>query len=309
MAFPVTRLRRLRATPALRGLVRETQLAAGDLVMPYFVHSEPGRTPIGAMPGVERVDVDALVAEAAECIALGIPGVLLFGLPATKDAEGSGAWAEDGIVQQAIRALKQAHPELLVIADLCLCEYTDHGHCGLLTADGRVDNDPSLALLARTAVAQARAGADIIAPSDMMDGRVGAIRAALDEAGFTDTPIMAYSAKFASAFYGPFREAADSTPAHGDRRGYQMDPANGRRRSVRPTSTSRRAPTSSWSSRRSPTWTCSGASSSGPECRWPRITSAASTRWSRPLRRPGTSTNEGSSSRRSPRSGAPAPTS
>ncbi|MBA2347460.1 MAG: porphobilinogen synthase [Solirubrobacterales bacterium] len=227
MAFPATRLRRLRATPALRGLVRETQLSAGDLVMPYFVHAEPGRLAIGAMPGVERLDVDALVAEAGECLDLGVPAVLLFGLPASKDPEGSGAWAEDGIVQQAIRALKAAHPELIVIADLCLCEYTDHGHCGLLTAAGAVDNDSSLELLARTAVAQARAGADIIAPSDMMDGRVGAIREALDREGFTDTPVMAYSAKFASAFYGPFREAVDSTPAHGDRRGYQMDPANG----------------------------------------------------------------------------------
>ena len=198
--------------------------------MPYFVHEETGRLPIGAMPGVERLSVPELVAEGGECLALGIPAVLLFGIPARKDAEGSGAWAEDGIVQQAIRALKEAHPELLVIADLCLCEYTDHGHCGVLKMGSHpptVDNDPSLELLARAALAQARAGADIIAPSDMMDGRVGAIREALDAGGFTETPIMAYSAKFASAFYGPFREAADSTPAHGDRRGYQMDPANG----------------------------------------------------------------------------------
>ncbi len=179
------------------------------------------------MPGVERLPVADLVAEGGACLALGIPAVLLFGIPAAKDAEGSGAWAEDGIVQQAIRALKAEHPQLIVIADLCLCEYTDHGHCGLLAADGTVENDPSLALLARTALAQARAGADIIAPSDMMDGRVGAIREALDAGGFAETPIMAYSAKFASAFYGPFREAAGSTPAHGDRRGYQMDPANG----------------------------------------------------------------------------------
>jgi porphobilinogen synthase len=230
MAFPATRLRRLRASSALRGLVRETHLGAGDLVMPYFVHEDAGRRPIGAMPGVERLPVGDLVAEAGECLALGIPAVLLFGIPESKDAEGSGAWAEDGIVQQAIRALKVEHPELIVIADLCLCEYTDHGHCGLLKRGSHppeVDNDSSLVLLGRTAVAQARAGADIIAPSDMMDGRVGAIRSALDEAGFTQTPIMAYSAKFASAFYGPFREAADSTPAHGDRRGYQMDPANG----------------------------------------------------------------------------------
>ncbi len=220
-------MRRLRASPALRGLVRETTLDPADLVMPYFVHTEPGRVAIGAMPGVERLSVADLVTEAGECLELGIPAVLLFGIPATKDHEGSGAWADDGIVQEAARALKAAHPELLVIADLCLCEYTDHGHCGRLTEDGRVDNDPSLELLGRAAVAQARAGADLIAPSDMMDGRVGAIRSALDAGGFSDVPIMAYSAKFASAFYGPFREAAGSTPRSGDRRSYQMDPANG----------------------------------------------------------------------------------
>ncbi len=230
MAFPATRMRRLRATPVLRDLVRETRLDPADLVMPYFVHTEPGRLPIEAMPGVDRLDLDELVAEAGECVALGIPGVLLFGIPAEKDPEGSGAWAEQGIVQLAIRALKEAHPELLVIADLCLCEYTSHGHCGVLEIGShppRVDNDPSLELLARTAIAQARAGADIIAPSDMMDGRVGAIRRALDLEGFQDVPIMAYSAKFASAYYGPFREAAGSTPSSGDRRGYQMDPGNG----------------------------------------------------------------------------------
>jgi porphobilinogen synthase len=227
MAFPATRMRRLRATPVLRELVRETRLAPADLVMPFFVHTAPGRLPIEAMPGVDRLSIDELVAEAGECRALGIPAVLLFGIPAEKDAEGSGAWDADGVVQLATRAIKAAHPELLVIADLCLCEYTDHGHCGVLTDRGTVDNDPSLALLARTAVAQARAGADVIAPSDMMDGRVGVIRAALDEEGFADTPIMAYSAKFASAYYGPFREAAGSTPAFGDRRSYQMDPGNG----------------------------------------------------------------------------------
>ena len=230
MAFPATRMRRLRATPVLRELVRETRLVPADLVMPFFVHTEPGRLPIAAMPGVERLSIDELVREAGECHALGIPAVLLFGIPAEKDPEGSGAWDPDGVVQLATQAIKAAHPELLVIADLCLCEYTDHGHCGLLKPGSHpptVDNDPSLALLARTAVAQARAGADIIAPSDMMDGRVGVIRAALDEEGFTDTPIMAYSAKFASAYYGPFREAAGSTPAFGDRRSYQMDPGNG----------------------------------------------------------------------------------
>jgi porphobilinogen synthase len=178
------------------------------------------------MPGVDRLSITEAVAEAGEIAALGIPAVLLFGIPAHKDEEGSGAWDDEGIVQLATRAIREAHPDLLVIADLCLCEYTSHGHCGLLRADGAVDNDASLELLARTALSQARAGADIVAPSDMMDGRVGALRAALDEEGFGDTPIMAYSAKFASAFFGPFREAADSTPAFGDRRAYQMDPGN-----------------------------------------------------------------------------------
>jgi porphobilinogen synthase len=228
MPFPQTRLRRLRRTPLLRDLVRETRLDPGDLVLPLFVEEGlDGRAAIAAMPGVDRVSISAAVAEAGEAAALGIPAVLLFGVPAEKDEEGSGAWDDEGIVQLAARAIKDAHPEVLVIADLCLCEYTSHGHCGLLRADGSVDNDSTVELLARTAVSQARAGADVVAPSDMMDGRVGLIRAALDEEGLSDTPTMAYSAKFASAFYGPFREAADSTPAFGDRRGYQMDPANG----------------------------------------------------------------------------------
>jgi porphobilinogen synthase len=228
MPFPQTRLRRLRATRALRGLVRETRLEPADLVYPMFVaHGIDRREPIAAMPGIDRLSIAHAVAEAGEALALGIPAVLLFGIPAAKDEEGSGAWDDEGVVQLATRAIKEAHPELLVIADLCLCEYTSHGHCGLVKADGRVDNDATLELLARTAVSQSRAGADIIAPSDMMDGRVGAIRTALDEDGFSETPIMSYSAKFASAFYGPFREAADSAPAFGDRRAYQMDPANG----------------------------------------------------------------------------------
>jgi porphobilinogen synthase len=227
MAFPQTRLRRLRATPVLRDLVRETRLDASDFVMPLFVEAGlRGRAPISSMPGVDRLSITEAVAEAGEIAALGIPAVLLFGIPAHKDEEGSGAWDDEGVVQLATRAIREAHPGLLVIADLCLCEYTSHGHCGLLRADGAVDNDASLELLARTAISQARAGADIVAPSDMMDGRVGVLRAALDEEGFGDTPIMAYSAKFASAFFGPFREAADSTPAFGDRRAYQMDPAN-----------------------------------------------------------------------------------
>jgi porphobilinogen synthase len=228
MSFPQTRLRRLRATHALRGLVRETRLQAADFVYPMFVaHGLDRREPIESMPGVDRLSIAHAVQEAGEAAALGVPGVLLFGLPAAKDDEGTGAWDDEGIVQLATRAIKEAHPELLVITDLCLCEYTSHGHCGVLRPDGYVDNDATLELLSRTAVSQARAGADVIAPSDMMDGRVGAIRSALDYDGLTETPILAYSAKFASAFYGPFREAADSAPSFGDRRGYQMDSANG----------------------------------------------------------------------------------
>jgi porphobilinogen synthase len=226
--FPQTRLRRLRRTPVLRDLVRETRLDPADFVLPLYVEDGlEGRKPLATMPGVDRLSISAAVAEAGEAAALGIPAVILFGIPGHKDEEGSGAWDDEGIVQLATRAIKQAHPELLVIADLCLCEYTSHGHCGALRDDGSVDNDASLELLSRTAVSQARAGADIIAPSDMMDGRVGAIRTALDEDGLSDVPILAYSAKFASAFYGPFRDAVDSAPAFGDRRGYQMDPANG----------------------------------------------------------------------------------
>jgi porphobilinogen synthase len=228
MAFPQTRLRRLRATGALRGLVRETSLSPSDLVYPMFVaHGIDRREPIEAMPGVDRLSIAHAVAEAQEAAELGIPAVLLFGLPAAKDEEGSGAWDDEGIVQLATRAIKEAQPDLVVITDVCLCEYTSHGHCGVVCPDGAVDNDATLELLARTATSQARAGADVVAPSDMMDGRVGTIRHALDDDGHVDTPILAYSAKFASAFYGPFREAADSAPAFGDRRGYQMDPANG----------------------------------------------------------------------------------
>jgi len=228
MPFPKTRLRRLRRSPILRELVRETRLDPGDLILPLFVEEGlEGRAAIAAMPGVQRLSVAEVVQEAGAARALGIPAVLLFGIPAEKDEEGSGAWDDEGAVQLATRAIKRAHPDLLVVTDLCLCEYTSHGHCGLLSDDGQVDNDATLELLARAAVSQARAGADIIAPSDMMDGRVGHLRSALDDEGFGGLPIMAYSAKFASAFYGPFREAADSAPAFGDRRGYQMDPANG----------------------------------------------------------------------------------
>jgi porphobilinogen synthase len=228
MAFPQTRLRRLRTTHALRGLVRETHLTPADLVYPMFVaHGLDRREPIASMPGIDHLSIAHAVAEAGEAEALGIPAVLLFGLPAVKDEDGTGAWDDEGVVQLATRAIKDAHPDLIVITDLCLCEYTSHGHCGAIRSDGSIDNDATLELLARTATSQARAGADVIAPSDMMDGRVGFIRQALDEEGHTDTPILSYSAKFASAFYGPFREAAESTPAFGDRRSYQMDPANG----------------------------------------------------------------------------------
>jgi porphobilinogen synthase len=226
-AFPATRLRRLRRTGALRDLVRETRLAPSDLVLPIFVEEGlEGRSPIGSMPGVDRHGIASAVEEAGEAHALGVPAVILFGIPAEKDAEGSGAWDDEGAVQLTIRAIKAAHPDVVILTDVCLCEYTDHGHCGLLRRDGTVDNDASLELLARTAVSHARAGADAVAPSDMMDGRVGALRAALDAEDFTDTPIIAYSAKYASAFYGPFREAAGSTPSFGDRRSYQMDPGN-----------------------------------------------------------------------------------
>jgi porphobilinogen synthase len=225
--FPVVRPRRLRRTDALRALVRETQLSPNDFIYPLFVvEGQKVRNPISSMPGVFNLSVDELVKEAAEVVALGIPSVILFGIPAHKDAEGSQAWAEQGIVQKAIRALKETQPRLQVIADVCLCEYTDHGHCGLLSPRGEVMNDPTLPLLSKMAVSCAQAGADIIAPSDMMDGRIGALRAALDQHGFEEAPILSYAAKYASAFYGPFREAAQSTPQSGDRKGYQMDPGN-----------------------------------------------------------------------------------
>lgn len=227
MAFPATRMRRLRRTGVLRGLTRETELTRSHLIQPMFVKAGSGvREDIESMPGIQRLSISELVEEAGAVTAAGIDSVLLFGIPASKDEDGTEAYDDEGVVQMAIRALKDAHPDLTVIADTCMCEYTSHGHCGHLRADGTVDNDASLELLARTAVSQAAAGADAVAPSDMMDGRVGAIRSRLDAEGQGDTPIISYSAKYASAFYGPFREAADSTPARGDRRGYQMDPAN-----------------------------------------------------------------------------------
>jgi porphobilinogen synthase len=228
MAFPQTRLRRLRSTAALRGLVRETELSVSDLVQPMFVQlGEDVRTPVPGMPGVERLSIELAVEEAGAIKELGIPAILLFGVPAEKDAIGSAAYDDEGVVQLAVRAIKEAHPDLIVITDVCLCSYTDHGHCGVVREDGRVDNDVTLELLAKVAISHADAGADAVAPSDMMDGRVGVIRGQLDAEGHADTPIVAYSAKFASAFYGPFREAADSAPAFGDRRSYQLDPANG----------------------------------------------------------------------------------
>ena len=232
MAFPQSRLRRLRRTETLRALVRETAVEPGDLIYPLFICPGEGvRKPISSMPGVFNLSIDEAVKEAEEAALLGIAGLLLFGLPESKDETGTGAWDDNGIVQQALRALKAspASKKLVLIGDVCLCEYTSHGHCGIVV-DGRdgfeVSNDPTLELLARTAVSQAKAGADIVAPSDMMDGRVGAIRTALDTEGYGNTPILSYASKFASAFYGPFREAADSAPQFGDRRAYQMDGAN-----------------------------------------------------------------------------------
>lgn len=225
--FPAARGRRLRRTSSLRRLVRETRISSGQLVLPLFVCPGTGvRTPVESMPGVDRTSVDELLHDAIEAVDAGVGAVLLFGIPSEKDEEGSEAWAEDGVVQTAVRRLKERVPELPVITDVCLCEYTSHGHCGVLRG-GQVLNDPTLELLARVAVSHAEAGADLVAPSDMMDGRVAAIRQALDRSGHDQVAIMSYAAKFASAFYGPFRDAADSTPAEGDRRGYQMDPANG----------------------------------------------------------------------------------
>ena len=227
MPYPFYRPRRLRKSALLRKMVRETVLRTDDLVLPLFVvHGRGVREPISSMPGQARLSIDELLRECKDAASMGIPAVLLFGLPQEKDPRGSEAYAEDGIIQQAVRAVKETIPDLLVITDVCLCEYTSHGHCGIVE-DGRVRNDPTVDLIARTAVSHAEAGADMVAPSDMMDGRVGAIRESLDEAGYEETPIMAYSAKYASAFYGPFREAAGSTPQFGDRRAYQMDPANG----------------------------------------------------------------------------------
>lgn len=232
MDLPVTRMRRLRRTEAVRSLVRETHLRPSALIYPLFICPGEGvRKPIGSMPGVFNLSIDEAQKEASHCAALGIGGLLLFGLPAEKDEVGSGAYADDGIVQQALRAMKRDRKldVLVQIADVCLCEYTSHGHCGVLTRDGdhvHVENDASLPLLAKAAASLAQAGADIVAPSDMMDGRVAAMRASMDAAGKQDTPILSYAAKFASAFYGPFREAAGSTPQQGDRRGYQMDAAN-----------------------------------------------------------------------------------
>jgi porphobilinogen synthase len=219
-------MRRLRRTEALRGLVRETTLSASQLIQPLFVVAgENVREGVDSMPGIERFSISELVAEATEIAAAGVGSVLLFGIPSAKDETGTGAYDDEGVVQMAVRALKEAHPDLLVMTDVCLCEYTSHGHCGFVR-DGEVDNDITVELLAKTAISHAEAGADAVAPSDMMDGRIGTIRHQLDEEGHSNVPILAYSAKYASAFYGPFRDAAESTPESGDRRGYQMDPAN-----------------------------------------------------------------------------------
>src|SRR5918998_4944446 len=228
MAFPLQRLRRTRRTAGLRGLVRETELAPSDFIYPIFVTAgEDVRNPIASMPGIFQLSINHVVEEAKRAHTLGIPGVLLFGIPEEKDEAASGAYDPEGVVQLATRAIKDVLPELLVVADVCLCEYMSHGHCGVVDKEkGEILNDVTLELLARTAASQAEAGADIVAPSDMMDGRVAAIRSELDNEGFQNTPILSYAAKYASAFYGPFREAADSAPQFGDRRSYQMDPAN-----------------------------------------------------------------------------------
>jgi len=228
MSFPIQRMRRLRSSEAMRSLVRETKLAPAQVILPLFtVPGEGVRREISSMPANFQLSIDELVKECREAYGLGIGGVILFGIPAIKDEQASGAYADDGIVQQAVRAVKREVPKLLLMTDVCNCEYTSHGHCGLVV-NGEVQNDPTLEWLAKAAVSHARAGADIVAPSDMMDGRVAAIRKGLDAAGFSNTPILSYAAKFASVFYGPFREAAESTPQFGDRRSYQMDPANSR---------------------------------------------------------------------------------
>jgi porphobilinogen synthase len=227
MPFPATRLRRLRRTDTLRSLVRETELSPAHLIQPAFVVAgEDIREEVPSMPGIERFSITGLVEEAGAIAAAGVGTILLFGIPAAKDESGSGAYDDEGVVQMAVRALKEAHPDLVVITDVCLCEYTSHGHCGFVNDAGEVDNDISVELLAKTAISHAEAGADAVAPSDMMDGRIGSIRYQLDEEGHPGVPILAYSAKYASSFYGPFRDAAESTPSFGDRRSYQMDPAN-----------------------------------------------------------------------------------
>jgi porphobilinogen synthase len=226
-AFPIYRGRRLRRTNAMRALVRENTLSAGQLILPLFVVPGHGvRKPVGSMPGVSQTSIDQLLQDAREAFQLGVGAVILFGIPDHKDERGTSGYADDGIVQEAVRALKRELPDLLVITDVCLCEYTSHGHCGIIR-DGDVHNDETLELLARQALSHARAGADMVAPSDMMDGRVAALRQVMDDAGFSHIPIMSYAAKYASAFYGPFRDVAESAPQFGDRRGYQMDPANG----------------------------------------------------------------------------------
>ena len=246
--FPQVRMRRMREASVLRSLAQETRISISDFIYPIFVtHGRGVRNPIDPMPGMYQLSLDNLIPEIDEVVSLGIGAVLLFGLPASKDAEGTEAYEPSGIIQEAIRVIKQTAPDMLVITDVCLDEFTDHGHCGVIR-NGRVDNDATLELLSRMAVCQAEAGADVVAPSAMMDGQVASIRTGLDSTGFENLPIMAYSAKYASSFYGPFRVAADSAPQFGDRRGYQMDIANSPRRCARFRWTSTRVRTSSWSS-------------------------------------------------------------
>ncbi len=278
--FPTTRLRRLRVTPALRSMVRETQLSPADFIYPLFtVHGRDVREPISSMPGVYHLSIDQLAAEAKEIALLGIPSVVLFGLPAHKDPVGSENFAADGIVQQAIRAIKDAAPELIVVTDVCMCEYTDHGHCGIVH-DGQIVNDETLKILQQVVVSHAEAGADIVAPSGMMDGMVGAIRQGLDGEGFSNVSILSYAVKYASSFYGPFREAADSPPQFGDRHSYQMDPANARE-AIREARLDMKGLTCSWSSPRWPISTLSAACVTHSTCPWLPITSVVNTAWSK----------------------------
>jgi len=277
MIFPDYRPRRLRQNEALRRMIRETVLSTDDLILPLFVIGGNNvKNPIDAMPGHYQLSIDNLIQTAGKAQDLGIPAIILFGIPDAKDALGSGAYASDGIVQTAVKSLKDALPDLVVITDVCLCEYTDHGHCGVVTKEGTIDNDASLELIAKTALSHGEAGADMVAPSDMMDGRVGEIRMVLDENNLSHIPIMSYAAKYCSSYYGPFREAAGSAPKFGDRRAYQMDPSNALEALGKFDWTLRKAPISSWLNPPCLIWTLFQGSGRKSICPWLRIMSAVS---------------------------------